>query len=137
SVASSAAGQIKNTMLGEIAGGDGPCAAAVAVNPRNPANVVVVSGRGEGYVTKDGGSSWTTTRIASEQERFFGDPVLFADDKGGYYMFHAMDAGEESESARLLMRRSGDGGETWTQGDPVLTDASRRVQTPWAIRDGK
>ncbi len=130
-----AAAQVKNTLLGEI-GGEGACASAIAVNPRNPSNIVVVSGRGNSWITKDGGASWKEGKVASGSN-FLGNPVLFADDKGGYHLLSLFDSDGESPGARLAFQRSGDGGETWADGDVVAIDPSRHVQNPWAIRDGK
>lgn len=133
-------GQVKNVMLDDV--GEGPaCQLTIAINPRQPANILAARTPDNLYVTKDGGTTWAKKKVSSPLG-VSGDPALITDEKGNFYFFHqsASDgSGEEGAPRpdRIVVQRSGDGGENWSDGESIGVNPSRHLQGQWATIDGR
>ena len=85
----------------------------IAVNPRNPLNMVTTDNRITGYArtrwiyyTLDGGVTWIPTVFGGTNA---GDPVLCADSLGNFYL-----ALLGSSVTTIVVYKSANGGATWT-----------------------
>jgi hypothetical protein len=133
--------QYKNIKLDERSGKSDVCEPAVAVNPRNPANIVVASIPDNIYVTNDGGKSWDKKKITSPFG-VYGDPVLVSDNKGNFFFFHLSDPtgdGWKNEKSldAIICHASYDGGKTWDEGYPIGMNVPKDQDKPWASVDSK
>jgi len=100
----------------------------IAVNPRDPLNFVATDNRVTGfagtpliYYTTDGGVSWLSTSIASNQ----GDPVFCADSLGNFY------CAVLSSGIRLL--KSTNKGVSWTSLGNIVNNAN--ADKEWIAAD--
>ena len=135
--------QFKNIMLDEQT--DGArfiCEPTIAINPKNPNNIVAGSVLDNVYYTKDGGKTWKKQKLASPFG-VYGDPAIIADDKGKFYYFHLSDptggqGGYDTEKLdRIVVQKSDDGGETWSAGESIGLNHPKDQDKQWATTDGK
>ena len=106
---------------------------AIAVNPTNPKNIVMVSnvdfplaGMFEG-VSFDGGSTWKTSLIGSGRDNLgltCCDPTLAFDDSGVLFMAYLLNAG-----ATVPVAYSKDGGLTFTRIPDIAKPAGSNSNT--------
>jgi len=67
-----------------------PVEPSVDINPRNPAEIAVGAVLDDYYYSKDGGNSWSYSKLESPYG-VYGDPVLKFDKQGRLYYFHLSD----------------------------------------------
>src|SRR5688572_6108638 len=96
--------QFKNLKIEDGEGG------SIAINKKNPKNLVAVTSMGTVYYSIDGGLSWKKTKVESTAG-IHGQPLLVTDDKDNFFITHtAVVAGAQ----RLVIHESKDKGETWS-----------------------
>ena len=135
--------QFKNIKLDEQQDrGNFICEPSIAINPRDPSNIVAASVLNNIYFTKDGGATWKKVEVKSMQG-VYGDPALIADSKGDFYFFHLSDptqgeGGYETEKLdRIVVQQSGDGGETWSDGESIGFNHPKDQDKQWPAIDAK
>ncbi|ELR72108.1 Neuraminidase (sialidase) [Fulvivirga imtechensis AK7] len=116
-----------------------PAEPSVAINLKNKDNIVAASILDKVYVTKDGGKTWTKTRLTSSMG-VWGDPVVISDKKGNFYYFHLSDpTGKNWQSEEILDRivcqKSTDGGESWSDGASIGYNHPKDQDKEWAVVD--
>lgn len=137
-----ALGQFKNIRLDEQTDKDYICEPSIAINPRNPSNIVAASVLNNIYFTKDGGTTWQKTKVESPFG-VYGDPALIADSHGDFYFFHLSDptggkGGYDSEKLdRIVVQSSTDGGETWSEGESIGFNHPKDQDKEWPAIDSK
>ncbi len=108
----------------------------VAVNRRNPSNIVAGSNYDNVYFSLDGGQHFTSDMLISKQFGVFGDPVLLSDESGNIYYFHLARDPETGEWLKaIIMQKSGDGGKTWTDGVAIGMNGKKHQDKPAAYYD--
>jgi hypothetical protein len=118
------------------------CEPSVAVNPKNPDNIVAASVLDNIYVTKDGGTTWTKVKVKSPFG-VYGDPSVIADSKGRFYFFHLSDPtmgkGDYSSEKldRIVVQESSDGGLTWSEGAGIGFNPPKDQDKQWPTIDAK
>ncbi len=130
----------------------GPCEPSLAINPQNPAKMVVglVNGQkqkkgSDSYTIKnkvffssDYGHSWKPRRLRSRYGDF-GDPCLIADNEGNYYYFHLSDPEKSGWESSMLMDRivcqQSEDGALWTAGMGVGHHPPKQQDKEWAVFD--
>lgn len=131
-----AAAQFKNIKLDE---GDTirryqPCEPSIAINLKNPKNIVAASVLNNIYVSEDMGENWRTTQIESSFGPA-GDPVLVSDKKGNFYNFHLSNPGgggrDEDWLDRIVCQSSKDNGHTWSDGGFAGHNPPKDQDKPW------
>jgi hypothetical protein len=133
--------QFTNIKLDEGGPDNYACEPAIAINLKNPLNIVAASVKNNMYVTFDGGKTWDKQKMNSPFG-VYGDPVLVADHKGTFYYFHLSDpTGEgwknEKSMEAIICQVSVDGGRTWDGGNPIGYNPPKDQDKPWASVDGK
>lgn len=135
-------GQFKNIKLDEQSDNDYMCEPSIAINPRNPLNIVAASVLNNIYFTKDGGATWQKREVTSSFG-VYGDPALIADGSGTFYFFHLSDptqgkGGYDSEKLdRIVVQRSNDGGDTWDDGTSIGFNHPKDQDKQWPAIDSK
>jgi BNR/Asp-box repeat len=110
---------------------------AIAVNPKNPLNIIgsandyqlKVSSGGSvletvfsrAHVSFDGGKTWTTYPIRFNGYKFTGDPSIAFDARGTAYLTTLADGGNNTPD--IVVASSSDGGRTWST--PVVVAAGK------------
>lgn len=146
-------GESQETVRMSNAGARQPSEVSVAINPREPQNIVAVSmQRGAAgqprasdyaYVSRDGGRHWRTVPGHNPERRVQGDDAVAFDGEGNafwsYISFRGirMDRPEDPVSG-IFVVRSGDGGQSW--GSPVaVVDHENTVEPfedkPYLVAD--
>jgi hypothetical protein len=134
--------QFKNIKLDEQGENDFVCEPTIAINPKNPLNIVAASVLNNIYFTKDGGATWQKREVQSSFG-VYGDPALIADGSGTFHFFHLSDptggkGGYESEKLdRIVVQRSDDGGDTWNDGTSIGLNHPKDQDKQWPAIDSK
>lgn len=87
---------------------------AVAINRKDPRNIVVVAHPNHLFVTFDGGTTWESTAIQSAAVR--SDITVTSTTKGVFYCFY-MGGQSDSPYTYPVVQQSADGGRSWS--DPT------------------
>jgi hypothetical protein len=135
-------GQFKNIKLDEQSENNYMCEPSIAVNPKNPLNIVAASALNNIYFTKDGGATWQKREVKSSFG-VYGNPALIADGGGTFFFFHRSDptngkgdyATEQLD--RIVVQRSDDGGDTWDDGSSIGFNQPKDQNKPWPAIDSK
>jgi hypothetical protein len=124
----------------QTAGGTSMCEPTIAINPKDAKNIVAGSALDNVYYTKDGGETWSKGKLASPLD-FCGDPSLISDQKGNFYYFHLSGPAdgkvgyERGKADRIVVQKSTDGGETWSDGEPIGLNSPKHQQKGRATTD--
>jgi hypothetical protein len=132
----SAQAQFKNIKLAEQADGVyPPVEPSIAINRKDPANIVAGVVLNRSIYTKDAGLTWNETQLTSPFG-VFGDPALISDSKGHMYFFHLADPSGKGRSQdewldRIVCQKSTDGGATWDEGESIGFNPPKDQDKPW------
>ncbi len=132
----SATAQFKNIKLAEVNTEVYPPAGpSIAINRKNPDNIVAGVDKDRAIYTKDGGVTWSETKIRS-QSGVSGYPALISDSKGELYYFHLTDPsgkGERDESwlDGIVCQKSSDEGVNWKSSESFGTNAGKDQYRVW------
>jgi hypothetical protein len=113
-----------------------PCEPSIAINPKNPANVVAGAILDRVYVSQDTGRTWVESTLKSGLG-VFGDPCIVASKKGHFYYLHLSDPkgsgwGSERLLDRIVCQMSKDGGNTWSSGGGMGENHPKDQDKEWA-----
>jgi hypothetical protein len=128
--------QFKNIVLAEQKDGAyPPLEPSIAINKKNPKNIVAGVVLDRAIYTHDGGATWNETKLTSPYG-VFGDPALISDVKGHIYYFHLADPSKQGRSNdawldRIVMQKSTDGGKTWSQGVSIGHNPPKDQDKEW------
>jgi hypothetical protein len=116
--------QFKNLIIAtQVEGVYPPLEPSIAINRKDPKNIVAGVVLDRVIYTKDGGLSWKTTQLQSAFG-VYGDPAVISDVKGDFYYFHLADPSGQGRSNdawldRIVVQKSTDGGESWSEGESI------------------
>jgi hypothetical protein len=112
-----------------------PAEVTIAINPKNPDNIVAASfqtGRpprpragSYNYLSMDGGKTWKTTSVENPKSLTQGDDVVYFGSDGSAYHAHLSFVGirvarpQRAENG-ILIEASKDGGLTWNESVPAI-----------------
>jgi hypothetical protein len=129
-------GQFKNIKLAEqVDGVYPPVEPSIAINKKNPKNIVAGVVLDRAIYTMDGGETWAETKLESPYG-VFGDPALISDSKGNIYYFHLADPSKQGRSNdawldRIVCQKSEDGGKTWSEGSSIGNNPPKDQDKQW------
>src|SRR5690242_6590128 len=116
--------QFKNTKLSDLKEYKyPPTGPGIAVNQKNPDNIVAGISPHFAYYTVDGGKTWNESVLTSSNG-VAGGPELLSDVKGHIYFVHRSDPGALGKNSdgwldRIGVHKTADGGKTWEEGEPI------------------
>ncbi len=79
----------------KISDKDEPEEVSIAINTKNPAQVVVGANVNQLYLSSDTGRTWTYKKIECDSFGVYGDPVVLWDTSNTFYYFHLSSPNEE------------------------------------------
>jgi hypothetical protein len=104
--------QFKNLKLEDGEGG------SIAINKKDPKNLVAVTNGGTVYYSVDAGLSWKKTKVESAAG-VHGQPQIVTDDKDNFFIIHTSVI---SGVQRLVIHESKDKGATWSADEFIDDD---------------
>src|SRR6188768_1470886 len=132
--------QFKNIRIETVVAGN-TIDPGIAINPKNPKNIVVVSSPGQVSYTLDAGATWQNSTLNSPWG-IYGGAIILADNKGDFYALYLSDeSGEGLRNEKCLdyvvCQVSRDGGKTWESATAVGHAPSKDQIKIGAAVDGK
>jgi hypothetical protein len=131
-----ATGQFKNIKLAEqVDGVYPPLEPSIAINKKNPKNIVAGVVLDRAIYTNDSGATWAETKLESPYG-VYGDPAVISDSKGDFYFFHLADPSKQGRSNdewldRIVCQKSTDGGKTWSTGASIGNNPPKDQDKEW------
>ncbi|MBK5278880.1 MAG: exo-alpha-sialidase [Bacteroidia bacterium] len=128
--------QFKNIMLAEQKDGVyPPLEPSIAINKKDPNNIVAGIVLDRAIYTKDGGISWQESILTSPYG-VFGDPAVISNAKGEIYFFHLADPSGKGRNDdawldRIVCQKSTDGGATWSSGSSIGFEPPKDQDKQW------
>ena len=122
-------GQFKNIVIDNQGSPNEP---SIAINQKNPAQIVAGSNIDNYYFSSDTGKTWTKGKLKSEYG-VWGDPVIMTDTNGHFYFFHLSTAHHWID--RIVSQKSFDGGKTWPQDTYMGFYTDKNQDKQWAVTD--
>jgi len=112
-----------------------PVEPSIAINKKNPQNIVAGIVLDRVVTTTDGGNTWTETTLNSPSG-VYGDPAVISNSKGNFFYFHLSDPsgkgqGGEAWLDRIVCQESIDEGSTWTTGASIGNNPPADQDKPW------
>jgi hypothetical protein len=83
---------------------ESPNEPAIAINPKNPKQIIVGSAIGQVFLSADGGKSFKRFSLDGEYG-FWSDPSVFFDEMGSAYYFHLSGKLKGNSSDRIVCQR--------------------------------
>jgi len=118
-------------------GRTGPCEPSISINPNDPSIVIAGSVLDNLYVSKDGGLTYTTQKLKSSFG-VYGDPVVRHAYDGSVTYAHLSNPSGQAYSSddfldRIVVQRSTDMGQTWTNGSSPEADKKKDHDKHWLV----
>ena len=108
---------------------------SIYVSPVNPDKLVGGSNINNVYHSEDGGLSWSTGTLTSQQNGVWGDPCVIVDNVGDLYFFHLSNPQSGNWIDRIVCQKSTDGGLTWNDGSYMGLNGTKAQDKEWAVVD--
>ncbi len=129
--------QFKNIKLAEQTN-DGrypPVEPSIAINKKNPQNIVAGIVLDRVVTTVDGGNTWAEGTLRSPSG-VYGDPAVISNSKGNLFYFHLADPSGKGQSDEawldhIVCQESIDEGKTWTTGASIGNHPPADQDKPW------
>lgn len=117
----------------------GVCEPTICISPINTDIIMAGSILDNVYVSNDSGRSWTKSQLKSSAG-VYGDPVIVADYQGRFYYSHLSNPDNlayrsDSFLDRIVVQRSDNNGETWTDGSAPTPTLERDQDKQWKVVD--
>ena len=107
---------------------------SIAMDPKNPANLVAGANLNNYYISRDSGQTWTTANLTSSLG-VWGDPVISVDTAGDFYFFHLSNPPSGNWIDRIVCQKTTDLGVTWSDGSYTGLIGSKAQDKHWCAVD--
>ena len=112
-----------------------PVEPSIAINKKNPKNIVAGVVLNRTIVTNDGGQTWSTNELKSPFG-VYGDPAVISNFKGHLFYFHLADPSGKGRSDegwldRIVCQSSLDNGSTWNEGASIGNNPPTDQDKAW------
>jgi hypothetical protein len=121
-------------VLVSLPGNFRPEEVSICINPLNPLNVVAASNLDFYYYSFDGGITWMEGRLGSSLG-VWGDPCVIFDAEGNLYYGHLSDPLDGDFIDRIVVQKSTDGGQTWSDGAGIGLNPPKDQDKEWLAAD--
>ncbi len=118
-----------------ISSSNSPEEPTIYINPKNTNQLIGGANINNVYRSVDGGFSWATGTLVSQQNGVWGDPCCIVDTAGNFYFFHLSYPPAGNWIDRIVCQKSTDGGATWNEGTYMGLNGSKAQDKEWAIVD--
>ncbi len=113
-----------------------PCEPSIAVSPKNPQWLVAGSILDNVHISKDGGWTWSSSKLESKYG-VFGDPCIVASPKKDVYYLHLSNPDGQAWSSdalldRIVIQRSRKPGKRWNRGAGMGLNGNKDQDKEWA-----
>ncbi|MEO6903123.1 MAG: T9SS type A sorting domain-containing protein [Bacteroidia bacterium] len=105
--------QFKNVMISNT---NTPEETSIRINPKHPNLIIAAANLNNVYRSSDAGLTWTTSKLVDDVNGVHGDPIVFVDTAGDFYISHLSDPPAGSWVDRIVFQKSTDAGKTWARG---------------------
>lgn len=112
-----------------------PVEPSIAINKKNPKNIVAGVVLNRIIVSNDGGQTWNINELKSPFG-VYGDPALISNSKGHLFYFHLADPSGKGRSDegwldRIVCQTSLDNGVTWSEGASIGNNPPTDQDKAW------
>ncbi len=115
--------QMGSTGMGEV---------SIAINPKNPNQIVGACNIRAVFTTSNGGINWTSGLINSTYT-VWGDPCILWDTLGNAYYWHLTDWGTNLD--KIVCQKSTNAGANWNNGSYTISNQPKMQDKEWACVD--
>ncbi len=133
----SVSAQFKNIKLADLPNDlESPFGPSITLNKKNPENIIAAIAPDKLMITKDGGLTWSETKIQSPLG-LAGYPTLVSNHKGDEYLLHLTDPSGKGKSGDtwmngIALQKTADDGATWKGSEPLGVNAPKIQYHPSA-----
>jgi len=110
---------------------------SIYINPVNVAQIVAGSNINNLYVSNDTGRTWEQKYLRSSLG-VYGDPVIYADEKGDYYFCH-LAANKNKKYPhwidKIVVQKSNNGGNDFSDGSSAGFNGDKEQDKHWIVTD--
>lgn len=115
---------------------------SIAINPRNPAQIVAGANISKLFVSNDTGRTWQSSIIQCDSFGVYGDPMLIWDTSNTFYYFHLSMPNirlvkDASWIDRIVVQASSDMGKSFEFCTGIGKNGSKNQDKHWAYYDPK
>jgi hypothetical protein len=113
---------------------------SIAINPKNPAQILVGANTDKLYLSNDTGRTWTYQKLVCEKFGVYGDPVILWDTAHTFYYFHLSDPDKKLVNDanwidRIVVQSSSDFGKTFNYCIGIGKNGDKNQDKHWAYYD--
>ncbi|HPQ07967.1 MAG TPA: sialidase family protein [Bacteroidia bacterium] len=115
---------------------------SIAINPKNPAQIVVGANIDQLYLSSDTGRTWTFQKIQCDSFGVYGDPVLLWDTSNTFYYFHLSEPNSKLVKDakwidRIVVQSSSDFGKSFNFCVGIGKNGNKNQDKEWAYFNPK
>lgn len=110
---------------------------SIMFDPLRPNIVVAGMNISQFAYSDNGGETWETGKLTSQEHGVWGDPCIIVDTAGHFYFFHLSNPAEGSWIDRIVCQKSTDNGKTWSEGVGIGKNGTKVQDKEWAVVDRK
>jgi|GEM_PF-1678932 hypothetical protein len=108
---------------------------SIMVNPKNTDQMMVGSNLDYYYVSEDGGYSWESYQLSSEENGVWGDPCIITDTAQAFYFMHLSNPASGNWIDRIVCQKTDNFGESWDTESYTGLNGTRAQDKEWAVVD--
>lgn len=132
-------GPFRNIQIDEESFSTGPCEPTISLHPTDPNIIAAGSILDRFYISKDGGLTWSNSKIKSPYG-VYGDPVIRYNTAGDILYAHLSNPTGQAYASeefldRIVVQKSDDGGETWSEGSFPPANQKKDHDKHWLAND--
>jgi hypothetical protein len=110
---------------------------SIAINPKNTSEIIAGSNIDNSYFSTDGGATWTHKILTCDSLNVWGDPVVIWDTLQFAYFMHLSNPSPTVTGGswidRILIQRSDDHGQNYTNCQATGKNGSKAQDKEWAV----
>ncbi len=110
---------------------------SIMINPYNTQQIMAGSNRNYYYVSNDGGYTWTSHKLYSQENGVWGDPCIIADTQGSFLYMHLSNPPNGNWIDRIVSQKTMDMGENWVIDSYMGLNGTKAQDKEWAIVNRK